>query len=438
MTTGMAWLSLAGALALVALNGFFVAVEFTIVTARRSRIEPLVAAGNTAARLVLKLMDSPDRAIAASQLGITMASLALGWIGEATVAALILPPLQALLGRWSLAAAHSIGIAVAFALVTFLHIVLGEQVPKTVAIRYAERTALTVARPMHAFIRVFRPLIAVLDGATLAVVRLLRMQPISGHTTVYTLDELKLIVRQSQQGGALEAQQEQLLQKAFQFGDRQVGEVMVPRSDIVGVEKGATVGDLLALFREVSHARFPVYEQDLDQIVGVVSIKDVLRVLAEDVTPMQTPVGSLARPAVFVPETVAVGDLLARLRATRSQMAIVLDEYGGTAGIVTLEELLEELVGQVSDEQVHAEEPVVRLDDKTAEIEAQLRVDEVNEQLGLQLPEGEDYETVAGLILYRLQRIPAVGEEVHFKGLVLKVARMRGQKIERVQIRRAG
>lgn len=438
MPTGVALFRLASALALVALNGYFVAVEFVIVAVRRTRIDQLVAEGDTTARIVLTLIDHPDRVIAASQLGITMASLALGWIGEATVAAVIEPLLGATLGRWSEPAAHTVGLVVAFSLVTFTHIVLGEQVPKTIAIRYADRSALVVARPMSWFLRFFRPLIAFLDGATAAVLHLLRMEPISGHQAVYTPEELKLILRESQEGGALEASQEEMLQKVFRFGDRQVHEAMIPRPDVVGVEKDAPVQSLLDLFATESHARFPVYEEDLDNIVGIVAIKDVLRALAEGCDRLATPVGSLTRAAHFVPETAPVAELFTEMRATHNQMAVVIDEYGGTAGIVTLEELVEEIVGQLSDELVAEEESVVHLPDGTVEVDAQLRVDEVNDHLDLDLPEGEAYETVAGLLLWYLQRVPEEGDLLRHEDMELEVTQMKGPKIEKVRILRSG
>jgi putative hemolysin len=438
MPVGVILLRLASALGLVALNGYFVAVEFAVVAVRRTRIDQLVAEGNATARVALKLIDNPDRVIAAAQLGITMASLALGWIGEATVAAIIEPPLEALLGRWSEAVAHSIGVAVAFALVTFTHIVLGEQVPKTVAIRYSEQTSLAICRPVDWFIRIFRPLILLLDKATALVLRLIRMEPIAGHRTVYTLDELKLILRESQEGGAIEAHQEEMLQKVFQFGDRQVHEVMIPRPDVVGVEVDATTQGLLGLFAEASHARFPVYDGDLDNIVGIVAIKDVLRALSQDPAGLRAPIGALMRSAQFVPETVAVADLLAQMRASHNQMAVVIDEYGGTAGIVTLEELVEEIVGRLSDELVTVVEPVVQLEEGIVEVDAQLRVDEVNDRLGLEIPEGEHYETVAGFLLCRLQRVPAIGDVLRYEALELTVTEMKGPKIEKVQIRRGG
>ncbi|MFC2023270.1 hemolysin family protein [Chloroflexota bacterium] len=436
MSFGVVALRLASALALVALNGFFVAVEFAVVAVRRTQIDQLVVEGSTTARLAVGLVRNPDRVIAASQLGITLASLALGWIGEATVAALIEPLLVALLGSWSVVAAHTIGTVVAFSLVTFTHIVVGEQVPKTIAIRYAERTILAVSRPMVWFTSFFRPLIAFLDGAMAACLRLLRVPPISGHRTVCALDELKLIVRESQEGGAIEADQEQLLQKVFRFGDRQVHEVMIPRPEVVGVERDATVRVLLDLFSRASHSRFPVYNGDLDDIVGIVSIKDVMRALADDPRVLDAPLDSLVRRALFVPETVAIANLLGEMRATHNQMSIAIDEFGGTAGIVTLELLVEEIVGRLSDELAAETESVLRLDERTVEVDAQLRIDEVNGELRLDLPEGEEYETLAGFLLYQLQRVPSEGDVLNYRDLALKVARMKGPKLERVQIHR--
>jgi CBS domain containing-hemolysin-like protein len=227
-----------------------------------------------------------------------------------------------------------------------------------------------------------------------------------------------------------------MLQKVFQFGDRQVYEAMIPRTEVVGVEANATVRTLLNLFVQASHARFPVYEDDLDNIIGIVAIKDVLRALALDPAQLDAEIQSLVRPTLFVPGTVAVTDLVSEMRATRNQMAVVVDEYGGTAGIVTLEELVEEIVGRVSDELGTAEEPVIQVDERTAQVDAQLRVDEINYQLNLDLPEGEEYDTLAGLILFRLQRIPSVGDRLNYRDLVLEVTEMKGPKIEKVQIRR--
>jgi CBS domain containing-hemolysin-like protein len=437
MSIGTALLQVGFAMALVAMNGFFVVAEFALVSVRRSRIEELVAQGNSRARVVRRAIEDPDRFIAATQLGITLASLGLGWIGEPAFADLIRPALSAIPGPWDEVLIHSISVGLAFALITFLHVVLGELAPKSVALQNPERASLLVARPIVWTENVFRPAIWLLNGAGNGLLRLFGLHRATGHQQVHSLEELKYLMRESQEGGVLEAGQEEMLQRVFQFGDRQVSEVMVPRNEVVGIEENATIQDLLKLFAEASHARFPVFHQDLDEIVGIVQIKDVLLALAGDPARAAGPLTALVRPTLFVPETVEVADLLARMRAKQSQMAIVLDEYGGTAGIVTMEGLVEEIVGQISDELVVEEEPVVRLDESTVEIDAQLRVDEANEELDLDLPQGEDYETVAGLLLYRLQHIPVPGEELPVGDLVLRVTEMQGHRIEKVQIRRS-
>ncbi len=426
---------LLGALALVAMNGFFVVAEFALVSVRRSRVDELIAQGNAPARVVRRAIQDPDRFIAATQLGITLASLGLGWIGEPAFAGLIVPLVAAIPGPWDEVLVHSIAGGLAFALITFLHVVLGELAPKSIALQYAERASLIVARPIVWTEKLFRPFIWLLNGTGNGLLKLLGLGAVRGHQQVHSVEELKILMRESQEGGAIEADQEEMLQKVFAFGERQVREVMIPRPDVVGVEKGATLRELLDLFAATRHARFPVYEGDLDQVVGIVAVKDILLALARNPAQVEAPIGELARPALFVPETAAVADLLAEMRASHNQMAVVIDEYGGTAGIVTVEELVEEIVGRLSDELVPAAGPVVRLDERTVEIDALLRVDEVNEQLGLDLPEGEEYETVAGLLLYRLQHIPIEGEVLSCQGVELEVTQMKGPKIEKVQIR---
>ncbi len=436
MSTSTALLLLLGAMGLVAMNGFFVVAEFALVSVRRSRIDEMIAQGNDVAKVVRHAISDPDRFIAATQLGITLASLGLGWIGEPAFAELLAPLLKAIPAPWDEALIHSIAAGVAFAIITFLHVVLGELAPKSVALQFPERAALIVARPIVLVENIFRPLIWLLNGAGNGLLKLLGMGTVRGHAQVHSAEEIRILMRESQEGGAIEADQEEMLQKVFEFGERQVREVMIPRPDVVGIEKGAPLQDLLAIFAEARHARFPVYDSDLDNIVGIVSVKDILLALAEGSTQMDGRIDSLVRPALFVPETADVADLFAKLRASHNQMAVVFDEYGGTAGIVTLEELLEEIVGRVSDELIIGEESVVRLDETTVELDALLRIDEVNEQLGLDLPEGEEYETVAGLVLYRLQHIPISGEVLQCRNLELKITEMKGPKIERIQVRR--
>jgi len=424
--------------ALIFANGFFVAAEFGLVSVRRTRINQLIAEGKEAAKVVRHAIDDPDRFIAATQLGITIASLGLGWIGEETIATLLLPLLYALPSNLIAPAAHTIASTIAFAVITFLHVVLGELAPKSIALQYPEETAFIVAKPTVLTENVFRPFIWLLNGTGNLILRLVGLSAPSGHQRVHSVEELMMLVEASHKEGVLEDGQEEMLQKVFKFASRHVSEAMIPRPEIVGIERQATIGDLLEVFSQSSHARFPVYENDLDDIVGIVAVKDVLMALASDPTDVGRGMDELIRPAFCVPETRPMGDLFVEMRAEQIQMAIVIDEYGGTAGLVTLEEMIEEIVGRLSDELAVTPYLVETIDERTVEIDAQLRVDEVNEELDLHLPEGEDYETVAGFILYLLRYIPKEGEQLRYGNLRMTVTRMKGPKIERVQIRREG
>jgi putative hemolysin len=422
--------------ALVFANAFFVAAEFSLVSVRRTRVDELIAQGNATAGVVRRAIDDPDRFIAATQLGITLASLALGWAGEPAVAHLIEPYLARLPTGAVDVTAAAIASAIAFALITFLTVVLGELAPKSVALQYPEETAFVVARPTVFFENVFRPAIWLLNGSGNLILRTVGLQTPSGHQRVHSVEELKMLVADSEKGGVLEAGEKEMIHRAFEFAERQVYETMIPRTDVVGVEAQATVGDLLSLFSQASHARFPVYEESLDNVVGVVAIKDVLKAIADHGLDAARPVRDLARPAYFVPETKQVGQLFNEMREQHLQMAIIIDEYGGTAGIVTIEELVEEIVGRLSDELALTPPSVETIDERTVQVDAQLRVDEVNEELGLDLPEDEDYETVAGFILYRLRRIPSEGDKLRYGNLLLTVTAMKGPKIEKVLIKK--
>ncbi|HEY63894.1 MAG TPA: HlyC/CorC family transporter [Caldilineae bacterium] len=425
--------------ALIAANGFFVMVEFALVTSRRARIDHLVARGQRSARLVQHMMDHTDAYIAAAQLGITMASLALGWVGDITIATLIEPPLEALIGRWSEAATITIGTAISFTLVTSLHIVLGEQAPKILAIRYPEQTALWVAPPLMAFYRIFWPFIWILDQSTALVLRLFGVRGVTSQHGVYTVEELKFLVKESQERGLLGEEEEEMLVRVFEFNDRYVREVMIPRTEIIAIERSATLDELLSLFAHYQHSRFPVYEGDLDHIVGVVSIKDVLTLLSQRDVPRSKSIEALGliRPVLTVPESRRVGDLFQEMRRSRTQMAVVIDEFGGTAGLITLEGLAEEIIGRMSDEWVEEEPEVEAIDKDTFEVDAMLRIDEVNAELGLRLPESPDYETLAGFLLYQLRHIPREGETTRWRDLHFTITEMKGPKIERVRITRS-
>ena len=311
----LASLKLMAVAALIFANGFFVAAEFGLVSVRRTRIDQLIAEGKEAAKVVRHAIDDPDRFIAATQLGITIASLGLGWIGEEAIADLLLPVLHALPSNLITPAAYTIASTIAFALITFLHVVLGELAPKSIALQYPEETAFVVAKPTVLTENVFRPFIWLLNGTGNLILRLVGLSAPSGHHRVHSVEELMMLVEASHKEGVLEDEQEEMLQKVFRFANRHVSEAMIPRPEIVGIERQATIGNLLEVFSQSSHARFPIYEDDLDDIVGIVAVKDVLMALASDPTNVTRGIDELIRPAFFVPETRPMGDLFVEMRA---------------------------------------------------------------------------------------------------------------------------
>lgn len=437
--TGLDFLLLGAAALLIFANGFFVAAEFALVSVRRTRIEELVAQGNATAKTVRHVIHDPDRFIAATQLGITIASLALGWIGEPAIAHLI-EPLFGFIPDSMLSHATSgvIATVIAFAIITFMHVVIGELAPKSVALGFPEQAALVVAPAMVIFENVFRPAIWALNGTGNWLLRLVGLNRPTGHQLVHSVEELKMLVSASTASGELEPVEREFAERAFEFADTQVGEVMIPRTAMRAVEDTATIQDFLELFSEISHSRFPVYNGTLDNIIGFVWVKDVLRALAKNSNARETTIKSLMRTPLFVPETKVIGELFSEMQRAKAQMAIVLDEYGGTAGMVTIEELIEEVVGSVSDELAVNVPQLRRLEDGQVEADAMLGVDEVNAQLNTNLPESDDYETLAGLVMTRMGRVPKEGDTVRVGNLKLTVAKMQGPKIEKILLAKPG
>ncbi|MEP7200146.1 MAG: hemolysin family protein [Chloroflexota bacterium] len=429
-----------GVLCLLVANAFFVATEYATVSARRGRIDQLVEDGASGARRAQRLLNDKDRTIAATQLGITMCSLALGWVGEPFVADLLVPlvsllPANPWIDRETLA--HTISALIAFAVITSLHIVIGEQTPKVWALRNAERVAVLSAPLLLGFDKIFRPLTIMLDAATSAVLKLAGVPSLSGHRTIHSIEDLKRLVSDSQEGGVLEASEEEMIHNVFEFADRQVSEAMVPRPDIVGIESNATIADFLTCFAESRHSRYPIYEENLDKITGFVTIKDVLNFMAsEGPGSRQKLITPLVRPALFVPEFKHIGDLFAEMKTQGIPFAVIVDEYGGTAGMVTQGGILEVIVGRMRDETAPEEPEVSQLDERTAEVDAQLRIEEVNQELETHLPEHDAYETLAGLILFKLQRIPVVGDHLLLDNVKLTVKEMHSAKIEKVEVKR--
>ncbi|MBL0225376.1 MAG: HlyC/CorC family transporter [Geobacteraceae bacterium] len=396
---------------LVAANGFFVASEFSLVAVRRSRIVALAESGNRRAKMLLGLLDHLNAYISATQLGITMASLALGWIGEPALARLLEAPLH---GRVSDSLRHTISFIAAFTIITFLHIVLGELAPKTLALERAERVALAIAWPMRMFHQVFRWPILLLDWAGSSTVRIFGLRSTGDVASVYTVDELRQIIDVSHKSGTLEPDEQRLLHRVFEFTDAEVREVMMPRTRVVGLEISSPREEVVATVLENMYSRYPVYRKSIEDIIGVVHGKDLLgRLVAGD----EFNLASIMRPPVFVPESKKVSRLLKQMQRTRNQMAFVVDEYGGLSGLVTTEDLIEELVGEIRDEHdageaVHFQ----KLEDGSQLVDGLLSIFELADAIKFKMVDDVPYETVAGLILHELGRFPLCGESIIWNG----------------------
>ena len=415
---------------LVLANGFFVAAEFALVSVRRTRIAELEAQGNPRARWVSIAIHNPDRFIAATQLGITLASLGLGWIGEPALSNLIQPLVDLFPATIETQLSHSISAGLAFAIITFLHVVVGELAPKSIALQSPERTALVVAQPTVWTEWVFKPAIWVLNGAGNALLRLAGVQPASGHELVHSVEELKMLVRASAASGLVEDDAREMVTAIFDFGELLVRQVMVPRTEMIAVREDTGIEELLELAVQNPFSKFPVYAESQDQILGVVHLKDVLlRMNGEQKFPHAS---DLMRETIFIPETARVNTLLRLFRASRRHIAIVVDEYGGTAGIVTLDDLLEEIVGEVSDP--FDDEPDIQsLPDGSMLVDGLTLIEEVNDHFKLNLVD-PNYDTIAGWVLGRLERLARIGDVIMVDGARIQVEAMDGFRVARVSI----
>ena len=426
-------------LVLVALNGFFVAIEFSVVASRRARIEILSQEGNRSAKIVKKWLETPssrDRLIAAAQLGITIVSLALGAVGENTFEAILEPFFQDVSLPNTLQSLTSViaALPLVFSLiiVTSLHVVLGEQVPKVASLNAPEKVAMMGARPMSVFSAVFKWFVDILDWATQKVLLLFGLDMVGGYSMMYTLEELKQIVDESEEEGVIESPEREMLHAVFDFGELLVRQVMVPRTEITAFEADLTLDECINIATLSTFTKFPVYDDNLDDIIGVVHIKDLLRSRL-DPEQRDCRARDLIQEALFVPESLLVRGVLQKFRARRQHIAIVMDEFGGTAGLVTLEDLMEEIVGEVSDPFDTLQPKVQILPDGSATVDGLALIDDVNETLGLQLDD-HHYDTIAGYVLGKLGRIPTVGDEVRDGDIHFVVEAMDGMRIARLAI----
>jgi magnesium and cobalt exporter, CNNM family len=406
---------------LILLNAFFVAAEYALVTARRTRIVELHHQGNRRARDVLRITSDPPRFIAAMQLAVTLTSLGIGALGEQALSNAFDPVMSTLLA-----------VLLAYLLLTFLHVVIGELVPKGIALGHKEGTALAVAWPVRAFFVVFWPLIRILQRATELVLRTLGLRPPGAEDDVHSEAELRMLVSQSTRGGEIEQQEQEMLYKVFDFADKEAKDVMVPRPEVVALSIDLPPEQCLEAVMDSPFTRYPVYRESLDEIVGILHVRDLFRAL-RDHGMHEVKVEDIVRPAHIVPETKDLAALLAEFRRANQHMAIVVDEYGDMEGIVTLEDLLEEIVGDIEDEFDLPDESVEQVDEDTVIIDGTFPIDDFNERFHAELPD-EDYHTMAGFVFGLLGRQPEPGDSIMHDGMRFDVLEIEGSRILKLAI----
>jgi magnesium and cobalt exporter, CNNM family len=415
------FLELIGVGLLILFNAFFVAAEYGLVTARRTRIIELHHQGNRRARDVLRITSDPGRFIAAMQLGVTLTSLAIGALGEHVLTRAFDP--------WM---ATVVAIVLAYLVLTTFHVVAGELVPKGVALGHAEGTALWVSAPVRAFFLVFKPVIWFLRKTTEWILRGLGLEPPGAEREVHSEAELRMLLSRSSQEGEIEEGEREMIDKVFVFGDKDVADVMVARPDVAAVSIDLPPEEALAIVLDSPYTRYPVYRESLDDIVGVLHVRDLFTAI-HDRGLAGVELEGLLRPAYVVPETKELASLLQEFRRTNNHFAVVIDEYGAMVGIATLEDLLEEIVGEIEDEFDVPEEPIEQVDEDVYRVDGMFSIEEFNSRFGTDLPD-EDFHTVAGFVFGQLGRAPEPGDDVGYNGMQFDVLEVEGNRIERLVV----
>ncbi|HEY3040253.1 MAG TPA: hemolysin family protein [Pyrinomonadaceae bacterium] len=429
----IALLKLAAIVLLVATNGFFVASEFALVSVRRARLEARAAAGSKNAQAALRLIDNPTVFISAVQFGITLASLALGWIGEPTVAALLEPIASSIASEGRAAyVAHGMAIVIAFTLITFLHIVLGELMPKMAALERAERIALFCSRPLELFAKIFSAPLWIFNSVGSALGRLIGLKSTLDHAAVYTETELRQLIDVARESGYLRAEERRLIHRVFEFSDTLVREAMVPRTEMAAIRSDSSLEQITRAFDKFRYSRLPVYRESLDDVIGFIHSKDVMPYLLH---PEAFRLEDVLQPPLYVVDTARLDDVLRQMQKAKAHFGFVVDEHGGLEGIITLEDLLEEIVGDISDEHdEEVNEQIVLLDDDKYVLAGGLAVRDLNRRLKLSLPESESYTTIAGFLMTEAGHVLKPGDKVNYNGLRFEVDRVERRRVITVRL----
>jgi CBS domain containing-hemolysin-like protein len=421
-------IKLLSVLLLVAANGFFVAAEFALVGVRSSRIETLAASGSRSAKRVLGLLQNLNAYLSACQLGITLASLALGWVGEPAIARLLEGPLSGLSDTWR----HAVAFAVGFSIITSLHIVLGEQAPKLMGLASAEKVAIAVALPLQLFYRVFSLPIRALDWASARTVNLFGIKATSEHASIYTEEELRKLVDMSRESGHLRAEERRLIHRVFEFSDTLVREAMVPRTEMAAIPNTCNLEQITKAFDQHRYSRLPVYRESFDDVCGFVHSKDVMPYLLH---PEEFKLEDVLQPPMYVVDTARLEHVLRQMQKAKMHFGFVVDEHGGLEGIITLEDLLEEIVGEISDEHdEEVNEQISEIDKSTYVLDGGLAVRDLNRRLKLSVPESEGYTTIGGFLMTEAGHVLKPGEVVQHDGLIFKIERVEKRRVRKVKL----
>ena len=416
---------------LLVLNGFFVAAEFAIVKVRAAQVDLHLSKGNRFAGVAKRIVENMDAYLSACQLGITISSLGLGWFGEEFFSLVIMKLFDVLGLNLDPDTAHRVAFPAAFGLLTILHIVLGELAPKSVAIRYPLSVTLSISWPLRLFYILFSPFIWILNNSANLLLRIVGIRPTVGHE-IHTEEELRLILTESEEGGAIKQSEHDLIQNVFEFDDRVVRQIHVPRTKISAIDIDATDDEILNQMIGDQYSRYPVYKDSIDNIIGIVNTRDLLRLLRDN---KFNGIREIIRPAHFIPITKRINELLRELQSQHIQMAIVTNEFGGTTGIVTMEDIIEELVGEIQDEYDEEKPNVEKKNEAEFIVNAQTSISDVNDLLPIALPESNEYDTISGLMNYIFGRIPAVNEKRVFGGYEFTILKRFKHSVESVHLK---
>ena len=417
---------------LIFANAFFVAAEFAIVKVRSSQITPLAEKNNRSAKTVVKLLANLDAYLSASQVGITMTSLGLGWVGE-PVTAKLLEPVFTFFGLENAKTIHTLSIIIGFVFLTFLHISLGEQAPKMLAIKNPKSTSLVIAIPLNLFYISFKPVVWLLNHAANFILRLIGIQQVSESERINSEEELRMLIAEGRKSGAIDQTEHQLIEKIFEFNDKQASEIMVPRNHMVAININDSRDKIFQIVTEEGFSRIPVYKDTIDNIVGIIYSKDLIS--AAEHKELIT-LNDIIRPAFFVSSTKQIGNLLKEMQRNKVHMAVVVDEYGGVEGLVTIEDIIEEIVGEIQDEYDVEAQDVVAEKSGVYLVNPIISIEDFNKKFGTAIPEDPDYQTLNGFMQKVTGHIPEVYERIDYKGMSFVITKKTGNRILQVRVQK--